>query len=1212
LPEKQYVKPKTKHFQAISQASTRTARWPWLFVLGFWQMIRNLIICWFAPRPATQHTIPRRKPMRRSADWELRLTEPRHHWRAIAKILMQANVIVEMRKFMQRAVLKSNSQAMHRQREESRSKSNSCVVLGLSLLLGGSEVFAAEFLNSEFHQKAVADLSTSILNGVARPSAGITDERGIRVSNWQYNSNGKVKRYARAGDVDVHLFSYEGNKTTVTDPLGTVRTYSYQLINDRPYMTQVTQPCSSCGSDASAQTYDSWGLMVSQTDFRGNVTRYERDARALVTSMTRAQGTPVARTQTATYETQWHLPKRVVEPITNGSRITEMAYDAEGNALEEKITVGTEVRTTTRTFNGNGQVLTEDGPRSDVTDLMTMTYDASGNLATKTDAIGHVWRYNSYNADGQLTQMTDPNGLVTTYVYDARQRLSEMTEGTEVTTYDYDDSGNLTKVTLPDASFLSYVFDDADRLIGVEDARGQKMVYTLNGNGDRIKEETFGTGNGLAMTMSRVIDNLGRVESITGSATNEVTTFTYDPNGNEKTTLDPNQNLVKNDFDALNRLTQVTDPDNNPVAFKYDAQDNLVEVSDPRQLKTNYGYSGFDELTKLTSPDTGVTDYSYDLSGNLKTRKDARNITATYQYDALNRIKQISYPAIAGANPLPAEILAFTYDEAAGGAGAKGRLTTAVDGTATTKYQYDDHGRVMSKSQVVGTETAKTQLMSYLPTGQLDQHTLPSGAIVKYSYRADGRVVSIQVNGVTIISELDYFPFGEVKSWKYNTSDRYARSFDTNGRVKGHTAGSATRAISFDPGSRITAIADGTGSANQWTYGYDKLDRLKTAENAATNGAVAGSNLAWTFDATGNRLSEARGTPAVSTSYTIDSASNKLSQVGAVTRGYDSAGNTVSMGTDQSVYSSRNRLVRSTKAGTTADYGYNAFGERVKKTVGGSASQFVYDEEGHVVGEYNATGALVSEYVWLGDVPVAVIKPQAFVASHAGTAAGSSAVFMAHPDHLDTPRVIVNASNQAVWRWDSAPFGETLANEQPTASLASFRFDLRFPGQQFDAETGSHYNYFRDYEAGTGRYLQSDPMGLWDGFGTFSYVHALPVSRSDSVGLGRGRGAGGAQSHPDLKERKEGERTDAILKCDGITYSYPSSGHGHVEEIAARIIKASKSGSGTLFINYKTGPCNRCLDNVPPLLDPGNRLDVVFPDGWGTFTSGGWSLGGKF
>jgi len=152
-----------------------------------------------------------------------------------------------------------------------------------------------------------------------------------------------------------------------------------------------------------------------------------------------------------------------------------------------------------------------------------------------------------------------------------------------------------------------------------------------------------------------------------------------------------------------------------------------------------------------------------------------------------------------------------------------------------------------------------------------------------------------------------------------------------------------------------------------------------------------------------------------------------------------------------------------------------------------------------VLGEYDAAGALTSEYVWLGDVPVAVIKPNA--STQGGIAAGTSKVYLIQPDHLDTPRVIVNASNQEVWRWDSAPFGDTSANEQPTGSLAAFQFNLRFPGQQFDLESASHYNYFRDYEAGTGRYLQSDPIGLEGGLDAFSYVGGDPIASFDLEGF---------------------------------------------------------------------------------------------------------------
>jgi YD repeat-containing protein len=410
-----------------------------------------------------------------------------------------------------------------------------------------------------------------------------------------------------------------------------------------------------------------------------------------------------------------------------------------------------ESRIWTFTYNAQGQVLTENGPRTDVTDVVTYTYNPDGTRASMTDALGHTTNYTSYDASGKLLSMRDANGLVTDYVYDQRDRMTDAkvkanaaSTVVEVTHYDYTPTGSLDKLTLPDGSFLSYAYDDADRLIGVTDNLDNSVSYTLNGNGDRISEVTKDPANALVMTMGRAIDALGRVQSVSGAEVNEISTYTYNGNGNEKTATDPNLNLTSNEYDALDRLTQVIDPNQVPVGFKYDPQDNLVEVSDPRQLKTTYAYSGFDELSKLTSPDTAVTDYGYDIAGNLVSRKDARGITATYQYDAANRLKQINYPATptvtpapAGIQTAPAETIRFTYDEASGGPGAKGLLTTVTDASGSTKYQYDAFGQVTSKAQVVGSSPVKTQLISYLPTGQINEHTLPSGAVVKYSYRAD-------------------------------------------------------------------------------------------------------------------------------------------------------------------------------------------------------------------------------------------------------------------------------------------------------------------------------------------------------------------------------------------------------------------------------------------------------------------------------------------
>jgi len=134
---------------------------------------------------------------------------------------------------------------------------------------------------------------------------------------------------------------------------------------------------------------------------------------------------------------------------------------------------------------------------------------------------------------------------------------------------------------------------------------------------------------------------------------------------------------------------------------------------------------------------------------------------------------------------------------------------------------------------------------------------------------------------------------------------------------------------------------------------------------------------------------------------------------------------------------------------------------------------------------------VLQEFVWLGGTLVAVL-------SNSTTA--EPRVYYAYSDHLNAPRVIVNAAGDVRWRWISEPFGTTPAESIPN-SLENLVVNLRFPGQYFDKESGLSYNYFRDYDGTTGRYVQSDPIGLAGGLNTYSYANGNPLRFSDPYGL---------------------------------------------------------------------------------------------------------------
>jgi RHS repeat-associated protein len=116
--------------------------------------------------------------------------------------------------------------------------------------------------------------------------------------------------------------------------------------------------------------------------------------------------------------------------------------------------------------------------------------------------------------------------------------------------------------------------------------------------------------------------------------------------------------------------------------------------------------------------------------------------------------------------------------------------------------------------------------------------------------------------------------------------------------------------------------------------------------------------------------------------------------------------------------------------------------------------------------------------------------------------APSLSLYYLETDQLGTPRMASDAANHTVWRWDRTdPFGDNAANDDADGDGHHTPVNLRFPGQYFDAETGLHYNTFRDYDPTTGRYVEADPVGLEGGLNVYTYVGGNPISRIDPLGL---------------------------------------------------------------------------------------------------------------
>ncbi|HQR18598.1 MAG TPA: DUF6531 domain-containing protein, partial [Gemmatimonadales bacterium] len=231
---------------------------------------------------------------------------------------------------------------------------------------------------------------------------GIVDERGRRLSTYTYDDKGRVLTTERSGPENKYTFGYPALQlttwtNTVQDAFGSTHNYTFEVVDGVPRLK--TDARTYLGTES--RTFDAVGNVATKTNRRGIVTTYAYDlARNLETSRTEASGTARARTITTTWHPVFRLPATVTQPsgVAGVNEVTTYAYDTAGNLTKKSVTAGALVREWTYTVNALGQVLTIDGPRTDVTDITTMTYypdndpctGCRGQVWTVTNALGHV------------------------------------------------------------------------------------------------------------------------------------------------------------------------------------------------------------------------------------------------------------------------------------------------------------------------------------------------------------------------------------------------------------------------------------------------------------------------------------------------------------------------------------------------------------------------------------------------------------------------------------------------------------------------------------------------------------------------------------------------------------------------------------------------------------------------------------------------------
>lgn len=888
---------------------------------------------------------------------------------------------------------------------------------------------------------------------------GYTHATGQRFSN-KYDRlvpTGRVVESLALDDGTGDWFDYNGRTTRVRDRLGRETVF---VSNARHSLIAVHD----AEGNVTRTAFDAEGRPEGSTDALGRASTTEFDHRGNLSLMMDAAGNATKVEYNAL-----DLPIKLTDAM-GGEWLRQ--YDARGNLIASTDPLG---HTTLYEVNAQGQVTA-------IIDALdkrkTLQWDEAGNLLAYTDCSGHTSRQ-AYDALGHLVSTTDALDQTTHYVFDA--------------------AGQLHKVTQPDGAQHHYTWDGQGNLVRYVDPLGQTTAWSYNGAGAPLVRV-----DALRHTLCYQYDHAGRLATLTNE-NGEVTRFGYD---------------------LLDRLTD-------EVGF------------DGRHQR--YAYNAAGELTHVI--ERGGSDF-----GPGKVTR--------FERDALGRMTAKLHVGEAAEYAASSQ---FAYD-------ALGRLTLAGNAVSVVKFAFDPLGQLLAETQALRGRVGEKQFEfkhQYDALGNRTQTVLPGGRELNFLFYGSGHLHQVNLDG-KVVSDFERDAlYREVRRTQGALRSEFA--YDRGGRLSAQQvlrtaiagADAARQSAGLtSPDFPIPANARGFGDVQsrlkgviERHYQYDPsgqlvqwLDRHRglTRYRYDAGGRITRSQIGLLKDwgAVGLRADlpgNTTGQPmAANEQFHWDAASNPLPAAVVVSGAGDGSGRFVP----------GNRLL----VWQDARYAYDEYGNLIERLQGkrGSAAQtrtlfiwdaahqlvcaevargpddvavaqtfsYAYDALGRRVAKMDAFGA--THFAWEGDrmalerrgdnETTHLYYPESFVPL---AQIHNGALHHMHTDHLGTPLEASNDAGEITWRVTYRTWGNKLTEE-----VTEIEQRLRFQGQYFDAEVGLHYNCFRYYDPGPGRFVSQDPIGLWSGENPFQYA-ANSINWTDPFGLAKTCPICGPEAHGRSKKQQK-------------------------------------------------------------------------------------------